>query len=167
MTQQAPSFNPFAGARSANTSQQGNYFSPGRYKVKIKNCVYRPTQNSGDVFLVETQILETSDPIKHPIGADRTWIQGTKNKNVYLSAVKAFAAAAVGLDLKNPEHQAVFDAKVVPQVEETLLAAITKNALGGRILWVDVTEKEKKTKPGENFNLHTFGPGEAPLPGLL
>lgn len=160
------SFNPFAGMRQAQTSQQGNYFSPGTYKVRVNKCVYRSTQNSGDVFLIETTILESSDPTSQPVGADRTWMQSTKNKQVYLAAVKALCAALVGLDLKNDAHAALFREKVEPKCEEIMTAAIVQGLLNGREITVDVSKKEKKNTPGEFFNLHTFKPAQAPLQGL-
>lgn len=163
MTQGA---NPFAGMRGAATSQQGSFLSPGRYKLKINKYVYRPTQNSGDVFLIECTVLESTNPAT-PVGAERTWMQGTKNKQVYLSAVKSFAAAMVGLDLKNEIHARAFAEKVEPTIEETMLTAITTATFNGREVIVDVTNKEKKTKPGEFFDLHVFSPGQAPMQGLV
>jgi leucyl-tRNA synthetase len=115
---------------------------------------------------VETNAVESSDPATVP-GAERTWIQGTKNKSVYLSAVKAFCAAALGLDLKNADHQRVFTTKVEPLCEAIMLKAITENAFKDRLVNVDVTKKEKRTKAGEFYNLHIFSPAEPPTPELF
>lgn len=150
-------FNPFAGMRTAQTSFQGQYFSPGRYRVRIDKCVYRSTQNSGDVFLIETTVLETNNDKDHPVGAQRTWMQGTKNKNVYMAAVKMFCIAACGLDIKS-EADAEKVKVCEERCEEIMLGAITRGALNGREVWIDVVPKEKKNTPGETFNLHVFSP---------
>lgn len=155
MTTQAA--NPFAGVNSAPTTTQGSYLEPGRYKLKIGKCIYKKLFKGGDAFIVETTVVESSNPAI-PVGGARTWLQ--KNNESFKASVKLFCYAACGFDVRDEKQEKAI--KDLEQHTETILMkAITDNALAGREVYVDVTAKDKKQSEG-TFNLHTFSPAQPP-----
>lgn len=58
------------------TLGQGNYFSPGRYFVRIndwKEGTTRPPKNR-DFYVMETTVRESDNHVKHPIGSEASWM---------------------------------------------------------------------------------------------
>ena len=52
--------------------ERGNYFNPGRYKLRLLRCLSKQTQKSGMAFIAEFEVLESDNPA-HPIGSKGTY----------------------------------------------------------------------------------------------
>jgi hypothetical protein len=52
--------------------ERGNYFNPGKYKLRLLRCLSKQTQKSGMAFIAEFGVLESDNPT-HPIGSKGTF----------------------------------------------------------------------------------------------
>lgn len=161
-TAATPAFNPFAGMREAQTNSNGSYLTPGRFKLRIGKVIWKKLFKGGEALIVETTVLESSDPVI-PVGSARTWLQ--KSNESFKASAKLFCYAACGYDVKNEKHEAVIKASIEPHCETIMLKALNEGFLIGREVFVDVTSKEKKQTEG-TFNLHTFSPAQPTKEGL-
>lgn len=147
----------WSGLKDAQTFDRGTYLNPGDYTLKIVNCLTKQTQKSGEGFIVEFEVLETSDPVHHAVGSKATWFQGLKNVQVSLGAIKEFLAAVFGYPLNQAPYKARFEAEMGPQLEAIAAAASDgRNYLAGQI--VKVKTEQVKTQKQTDFTRHTWSP---------
>ena len=146
----------WSGLKDAQTFDRGTYLNPGDYTLKIVNCLTKQTQKSGEGFIVEFEVLESTNPL-HAVGSKCTWFQGLKNVQVSLGAIKEFLAAVYGYPLNRPEYKARFEAEMNPQLEAIAAAASDgRNILAGQIVKVNTTMVT--TQQNKPFTRHTWTP---------
>lgn len=146
----------WSGLKDAQTFDRGTYFKPGAFTLKVLNCLTKQTQKSGEGFIVEFEVMETSDPVNHAVGSKGSWFQSLKNQQVAFGAVKEFLAAVYGYDLRGP-GKALFEAQMVPQIEAYAAAASDgRNNLAGRL--VRLQTEQVMTLKNTPFTRHTWSP---------
>ncbi len=147
----------WSGLKDAQTFDRGTYLNPGNYTLKVVNCLTKQTQKSGEGFIVEFEILESSDPVNHAVGTKASWFQSLKNVQVAFGAVKEFLAAVYGYQLGTAPGKAKFEAEMGPQIEAYAAAASDgRNNLAGQI--VKVQTQMVKTQKQTDFTRHTWSP---------
>jgi hypothetical protein len=82
----------------AKVSKTGQYFKPGKYRVRILAVKEVTGQLGGTYTVIETKVLESNNP-EIPVGSEKSQVieMGAK-KVMALPNVKAFIAAASGVD---------------------------------------------------------------------
>ncbi len=147
----------WAGLKDAQTFDRGTFFKPGSYTLKIVNCLTKQTVKSGEGFIVEFEVLETTDPTNHPVGSKASWFQKMANVPVAFGAIKEFLAAVYGYPLSQPVYKARFETEMGPQLEAYAAAASDgRNHLAGQI--VKVQTEQTKTQRGGDFTRHMWSP---------
>ncbi len=146
----------WSGLKDAQTFDRGTYLKPGAYTLKIVNCLTKQTQKSGEGFIVEFEVLESSCP-DHPVGSKASWFQSLKNVQVAFGAIKEFLAAVYGYPLNTAPGKAKFEAEMSPNIEAYAAAASDgRNHLAGQI--VKVQTEQVKTQKQTDFTRHTWIP---------
>ena len=152
----------FAGLKTAEVFQQGNYFDVGIYDVRVTRCLVKQTLRSGMGFIVELEILSSTNP-KHPPGSSASWFQGmSKNPATALSAVKEFVIALQGLDPKKDVDR--IKVEIDPSIEQWTEAAIgQQNIFAGKVVHLECFIKKTREKQTD-FTVHRWSPftGDAP-----
>lgn len=87
----------FDGVGEAKVSKTGQWFQPGKYRVKIKSVKQVTGQKAGERFLViETVVLESNNP-EIQVGSEKSEV--IKMQGVMaLPNIKAFIGAVSGID---------------------------------------------------------------------
>ena len=144
--------------------ERGNYFNPGRYKLRLLRCLSKQTQKSGIGFISEFEVLESDNPA-HPIGSKGTYFVKMAQQQQAFSNVKEMLAAILGFDVTNREHLAQFEREVSPQLGNIMTALESQGTavLQGRET-VSVECRIKMTQRNTEFTLHTWSPW-TPAPG--
>lgn len=144
--------------------ERGNYFNPGRYKLRLLRCLSKQTQKSGMAFIAEFEVLESDNPA-HPIGSKGTYFVKMANQQQAFSNVLEMMAAILGFDISNPEHINQINAQLRPQLAGLMTALETQGTavLGGREV-VSVECRIILTKSNTEFTLHVWAPW-TPAPG--
>lgn len=142
---------PFAGLKDAKSFESGNFYPPGVYKVQIENIFLKETRKSGTCLIVELKTLESSNPLA-PIGGKGTWLQKMLDKDIAFGAIKDFAIAVLGFDAKTDKE--AIEKEVIPQIEQFMTEAVSKQTLKGQTVALEVTLKD--TQKGGKFSKHTW-----------
>jgi len=142
--------------------ERGNYFSPGRYKLRLLRCLSKQTQKSGVAFISEFEVLESDNPV-HPIGSKGTFFVKMANPQQGFSNIKEMVVAILGFDISNPEHLRQIERDLSPQLANLMTALETQGTavLGGRDT-VSVECRIIQTKAGNDFTLHVWSPWTPP-----
>jgi hypothetical protein len=133
---------------------RGTWFSPNfQGTVKIVRCRVQITRKKKIQFLAECEVL-SSTSAQDPTGASRTWFQN-QNEN-YLSALKSFAHAVLGVDDRSPEG-----AQKAAAVDRYLKAVMNyvagaPNGFGGFV--VNLTTTNTTKQDGGLFTRHDWSP---------
>ena len=142
----------FDKARDAKVSERGTYFEPGSFRVKVRNCKTFTDRKSIDYFVVELEVMKSSNQ-EDPIGQVRTWMQKTTGVELAFANIKAFAAAASGIDLRAvPKHE---EDAVGAEIVKILELSCEDGHLNGKELLLDVKTIITKDKKQE-FNVHSW-----------
>lgn len=144
--------------------ERGNYFNPGRYKLRLLRCLSKQTQKSGIAFIAEFEVLESDNPA-HPIGSKGTYFVKMAQQQQAFSNILEMMAAVLGFDITNKEHVTQIDQQLRPQLAGLMTALETQGTavLGGRET-TSVECRIKLTQRNTEFTLHTWSPW-APAPG--
>ena len=143
----------FDGLKDAKTYEKGSYLSAGAYTLQIEKTIVKDTRKSGTGFIVEFKVIKSTCK-DHPVDTKATWFQGMKDKDVAFGAIKGFMLAVSGLDETRDKETIKNDFD--PNIESLMDDAITKNALKGSV--VDVQVVLKKTQKGLDFSVHNWLP---------
>jgi hypothetical protein len=81
---------------SAKVTKSGQFFIPGRYKVRISAVKEVASQMGKDFTIIETTVLQSNNP-DVPVGASRSHVIDMNNVMGIIN-IKAFVAAASGVD---------------------------------------------------------------------
>lgn len=146
-----------AGLKDAKTFGQGTFLDPGLYGLEITTCLLKPLRTGGHAFIMETKVLESSNP-KHPVGSKASWFQGFKEREVAFGSIKLAFYAVLGLDAVKDKEKIEKD--VDPVIETMFAKVVTENIFAGKKVSCQVSMK--KTKKGLDFSLHTFSPYATP-----
>ncbi len=125
----------FGGIEKATFSEGGVYVLPGVYRVKLLACKHIRTRTQKDAFVVEMEILESSNKERQP-GSVMSWMV-TMDKEPALGNVKQFISVAVPCAMDQVNEEGV------------LYIVGEKNPLKGRVLRIAATEIQ--TKAGRPF----------------
>jgi len=162
--------NLFAGLKEAKTFERGVWLKEGQYLVRVKRALFKETRKSGDAFILEFTIEQSSyekakkDALKalegqtfnlqelekilpNAVGTTASWFQKLQDKDIGYGALKSFAAAILGMDPNDPEF--------VDQVEGFLEAVCREGAIDGKLIPVEAVVVQ--TKKGEDFTRHNWG----------
>ena len=146
----------FDGLRNAKVFERGVFISKaGSFKVRVDKILTKDTRKSGNCFIVEQTVLETSCA-DYPVGSKVTWLQKLTDKDVAFSALKPFFYACLGL--RYPEDKVKIEATVDPVLEQLADDAEKNGTLNGKVLNLQtsmIVTKEKK----QNFTVHNWTPG--------
>lgn len=130
------------------------------YKVRIEQSKIKPpTDNSGEAFIVELEVLESSTS-DVTVGEFKDWYRGLDVTNkiqrkMMQKDLATFLCAAAGFDPDKSEERAEFDAKY-PDLNK-LVKEAGDNSLESRELCLRTYPK--KTKAGSDFTVHCWSPG--------
>lgn len=154
----------FSQIGAAPIFERGNYFSPGRYKLRLLKCLSKQTQKSGMAFIAEFAVLESDNPA-HAIGSKGTFFVKMAQQQQAFSNILEMIVALLGFDITNKEHVAQIDQQLRPQLAGLMTALETQGTvvLGGRET-VSVECRIKLTQRNTEFTLHTWSPW-TPSPG--
>jgi hypothetical protein len=130
----------FTGIDSARVSKGGIYFKPGVYLAKVLACKGFQNRQQIGTFVIECELLESSEPSLPPGTLVSQVIM--LNKEPALGNIKAFIAAAMKDDAKNVTE------------EMADLVASPGNPLKGIVLRVSASNI--KTKAGAPFTKLTW-----------
>lgn len=147
------------GFGNAEVTKKGNYLTPGRYVLRINNTPLISLFGGGEAFIVEGELVESSDPEKHPVGAERSWFKSLKFAKSAFGEMKAFMYAVLGYDPSTAEGKAKIEA-LQPTIEAAMQSVIEQNRFRGQLVRIEVTPREKKdekTGEVEVYNNYTFG----------
>lgn len=138
-------------------SGAGYYYLPGVYESEITAVKKIKTRSKGEMVVVETLILESSNPDR-PVGGRPSWTQLLEGKAIDVAPmnIKMFLTAAAGLnifDQKDAKTIAAFD---WDSFGDTALSE--DNPLKGCRVHIEVVNT--KNKAGGDFSKHTFTPAK-------
>jgi hypothetical protein len=148
----------FAGMNGSTPFQNGAHFDgPGEYECTIAGVLLKDSVQKGAMIIVELEVITTSDPARHPIGAKRSWVQKLSNRVVAFPSLVGFVAAAYQYDAGIPEHAAAIQAQISPQSEALLEGALGGSFTGKRI---HVSSRFHMTKgpPPQQITILDFRP---------
>ncbi len=143
----------FPGVDSIKPASESNrsYFLPGKYKVRLENVLIHKKRLGGKLFIVETEVLESSHP-DIQVGETRNWVQ-PMDVDPALPRIKTFMGAAHGFCPKrNLDALCEF---VTKEVCEKAVSA--ENPLKGKELRLECHNK-KSLKSGKDFTVHLWLP---------
>ena len=146
--------------------ERGNYFNPGRYKLRLLRCLSKQTQKSGVAFIAEFEVLESDNPA-HPIGSKGTFFVKMIQQQQAFSNILEMVAALVGFDITNPQHVEQINRDLRPQLPGLMTALETQGTgvLGGHET-ISVECRIIITKANKEFTLHVWSPW-TPAPGWV
>jgi hypothetical protein len=130
----------FGNISSATYSDGGVYLLPGVYRLKIKSCIYKKTRKGQDAFIVEFEVVESTNTERLP-GSTCSWMV-TMDKEPALGNIKQFIAEAVEQAME----------AINEQIAEAVVAA--QNPLAGR--FVRCSAVNIKTKANRDFTKVKF-----------
>jgi hypothetical protein len=106
----------FDGIEDATVSKSGQYFKPGNFLVELKAVKQQDsaTAPGKQFFIIETQVLESSNP-DIPVGNERSQVI-TMGQTMSLPNVKAFMAAVSGVDPNADDVNAQVEAYWMPKL---------------------------------------------------
>lgn len=144
--------------------ERGNYFNPGRYKLRLLRCLSKQTQKSGVAFIAEFEVLESDNPA-HPIGSKGTFFVKMANPQQGFSNILEMMVAILGFDISNPEHLRQIETQLKPQLAQLMTTLETQGTavLQGHET-VSVECRIILTKANKEFTLHVWAPW-TPSPG--
>lgn len=147
----------FSGIEKAEISEKGKYISPGFVgKMRVRRTLAKDSIKSGLAFIVEFDVLESNHD-DHPVGSSATWYQKMMDKTVAFPAIKAFVAAASGVNLGDREAMAEINAEMESILDEATTNE-TSNALVGQEVKLETFST--KTKKGHDFTRHNWLPAD-------
>lgn len=144
------------GLEKAQVFEKGTFLEEGFYTLRIKKCLEKTTRKSGQAFIVEFEVLESSHP-KHVISQSVTWFQKLADRDVAFGAICEFLAAVYQKDLKVKTQKDDFDARIKPGLPGIMTQATSDaNILAGQVVRVEVTKV--KTQKNLDFSRHSWSP---------
>lgn len=147
--------NAFSGMDQVQTQSNtsSSYFGPGKYEVCLDKVILKEKRLGGEVFIVETTVMKSSNPAIRP-GEKRSWVQSMHQPSA-LPRVKLFAGAAAGYD---PDKQ-IDD--INSKITEKACAHMVSeaNPLAGKILILECVNKPSQ-KTGKPFTIHNWAPAQ-------
>lgn len=143
----------------ADLPVNAEYFSPGRYKLRIEECKARKNHEGVSQFIGVFSVLESNNP-ETPVGSKRSLV--IKLAGFYWAKdLISLSAAVLGHDLTNSAHQAYVEAKVKPNISQLLDAAIEKAAFAGKEVLMNAVDKvtvEEDTGKEKHYTKCYFKP---------
>jgi len=145
-------YNPLEGVGKAELFEKGKYLNPGLYVLAVKKTIFKSTRKSGDAFIVEFEVLESSDEENHAVGSTCTWYQGLRDKEVAFPAIKDFMRNLLGI---NPDDKAAMQ-EFADGIDKMLHQAINNPDLfEGTRIRVETYMIKTKAK-GLDFTVHKW-----------
>lgn len=136
----------FSGVGGAKVGGGGVYFLAGLYTVRVKKCFLMASRRREDLFIVETEILESNNE-KRKVGMSCSWVV-KMSQDAALGNIKGFVAAAMEVD---PDDGNISD----EEWESNCEAAVDDdNPLADVV--VDLECVDITTRDGNPFTLHKW-----------
>jgi hypothetical protein len=153
----------FDGIEDTKVYKTGQYFKPGKYRVKINNVKWvKASVGSKEFAVIETEVLESSNP-EVPVGGERSHVIDMGGV-MGMPTFKAFVAAASGVDPSvNSINEDVekYWAGVTgnhlayPKICEMLCPEDGVSPLEDEVMDLECVEIKKKD--GDPFTKHNWG----------
>lgn len=142
----------FGKMKEASMTGGGVYFLEGIYRVRLVK-VHMYSGRKGDAFfIVEAEIIESNNP-QRPVGMKCSQVI-KMSQDAALGNIKAFLAAANGIDIDADGAMQVVQEEITEEVAE--LAVHASNPLAGIELKLQCTQI--KTQAGNDFTRHDWRP---------
>ncbi len=164
-----------SGLKDAKPTKKGTFLSEGQYVLKVKSTLVIQPMSGPEAFILEAEILESSDHENHPPGTERTWYQSFKFKDSAFGELKKFTYAVLGLDITSPTDKKKIEEQVDPQIEPMLQKVIEENKFSGKVIRCEVVDRETKNVNAKTgvvgtFSSYNFSPyvpsKQGTLPGV-
>jgi hypothetical protein len=146
------------GIGQARIFERGNYVTGGfNGLVRVKRTIAKATRGSGLAFIVEMEVVTTNIPNIHPVGAKVTWFQKMVDLDIAYPAIKAWAAACVGLGI---QQKAQIEEAFAGEVLEELMTYATDHEDSNEFvnILLHLETVMVKTKAGGDFTRYDFSP---------
>lgn len=141
------------GLKDAQPNSKDPFFLPGNYKVQIAGVkLWESKKDNSDLFIIRGKLVESDNPELKPGTVCSQVIKISGNASA-LGNIKAFVAAALGVDRDDEEAMAEID-------EESVLQAIKEDSFVGLVLGLRCSQV--KTKKGGDFTVHNWSNLEEP-----
>ncbi len=144
------------GLKDAKTMKRGVFLDEGRYVLKIRSTLMIEPNAGGTAFIVESEVLESSDLTNHPVGSERTWYQSFKYKDSAFGELKKFTYAVLKLDPTNVDDKVKIEKDVDPNIEAMLSQVIEQNRFKDLIIRCEVVNRATKTVNAKTGELGVF-----------
>jgi hypothetical protein len=151
----------FSGMSGAKVSKRGTFLTEGRYTLKVRQTLVIQPQDGAEAFVLEAEVLTSSNPDLHPVGSERTWFQSFKYRESAFGELKKFTYAILGLDMSKPEDKKTIESKVDPDIEALLAKAVEGNKFFDKVVNCEVVDRptvNKKTGAEGTFSNYNFTP---------
>lgn len=138
----------------------GSYLPPdGDFKLKVIKAFTKKTRKSGDVFIVDFTVIESTHP-EVAVGAKRNWFQSLEDRDVAFPAIKDFMLRLFNVTKKKdtPEYKEFsnnLDALMEEVGDEDWEEKdAAEHPLHGTTLGVETYNKV--TKKGNDYTVHNW-----------
>ena len=135
------------------------------------------TQTNGDAFIVEFKVVETSDPVNHPVGSLRKFYRPMSNKIMAQKDIVKFVYAVYGYDPGRDGERA--DKELMPVIKARTNQACTPDEAGKKLfngkpvrasVWRKAPTPEElavnpTAKGWENVTFRPYDKNPPPAPG--
>jgi len=122
--------------------EKGVKLTPGEYVVEIKRCLFKETQQAGNAFIAEFEILKSTNE-ERPPGMKASYFCSLVDKAVAASNLLAFLAACNGVSASDKEDWEA----IGEEANEILTAAAEEGILEGKKIRIraelKISEKRK------------------------
>ena len=153
----------FDGVENAQVFESSAKMNPGyTYDLEVVRMVERKSgQGVGMIVPVEFVVLSTNDPNTQP-GSTVSWVPKQSHGHAFLSNLKAFVLACMGMDANNENLASLNGRDPDDKQGRSYIRAILENATGeGNTLAgyrVRCQTSSTNTKGGRPFTSHRFVP---------
>lgn len=86
----------------AETYNRNKYITPGEYVVKVDSCVQKKMRSGGSAYIVECDVLESSNLQEHPLGSKVSFFVDLNNDSAAQN-LKKLGLALLGIDMSDVE----------------------------------------------------------------
>lgn len=152
----------FKGIQDAPVYKTGQYFKPGKYKVRIKAVKWVTSAvGSKNYFVIETEVVQ-SDNTEVPVGGERSHVidmasaMGKPNVKAFVACASGFDPGITDINDKVCEYwsRAIGESLDFESICELIIS--DANPLQGNVMDLECMEIE--TRQGTPFTKHNWMP---------
>lgn len=141
----------YSGINQAGVAQNGTWLLPGRYLLRVLRIFGKDSVKSGTLWMVEFEILESSNSDRR-VGSQAAYsIKMTGNPSCFPN-IKAFLGPLYGIPLSNEDE---INREVTEEFCNLITSGDGKTAAGKEVRCECSMKQTQKNTP---FTLHAFSP---------